>query len=169
MSSIKPRRSPRVATKAPVEYFNVAEAIEKGIEKFCAKRGFIFTDELRNESLEYMPPNKPIWLHDYHDFINNSLDDRLNLVSKEIKRQKDAIKGNTAIIKYCEKKGITYEPEMVEKYMQWKYDPANRWLTIKSDHPKSCDCRFCCDENIIRLLERTPSECVHKWFSTLTV
>jgi hypothetical protein len=147
-----PRRSARLAAKAPLKYYSDEDLISDIMIKYCRKYKLIYSDDLIPQYLDwYNTTNRQRRDKDYY------VTDWLHYESEYIQLQFDAIKAEKAIINYCTKKRITYEPIMLIKFMTWKTDPAN--YLIVTEQP----CVWLPDRYL-----RGIRPCVRLWFDTLT-
>jgi hypothetical protein len=187
-----PRRSKRVAAKPKVEYFtkqDEQDEIAEAIEAVCAKKGWVYSEDLVADFEAWLPTADKYTLEKY-DYKTDKYIPRSKAeaakewamyYSKNIEEQKKKQKFSKNIIKYCEKNGIEYQDVMAEKFAAWKADPANKNLvnyTYTSYNYGGCTCSGCDPtgekkkaaaevKTETSYYERTPAYCVKAWFSTL--
>lgn len=163
-----PRRSKRVAAKTKVEYFTKEELaadeqdeIAQAILDICDKKGLEYNDDLVTEFEDWLP-TAPLYAIQKYIWRTIKVEPRRKIetakywakynsttLKKQILQQRQDKASSKAITKYCEKNNIEYSSVMVEKFFQWKADPANKNFTHYTYY------------------ERAPTYCVKQWFNTL--
>ncbi len=178
-----PRRS-----KRKVEYYTEQDEIADAIDAICTKRGWEFSQDLITEFEAWLPTADKFSSekYDYHTatFIPRT---KLEMAEKWalyysnfIQEKKNQLKITKTIINYCKKHGLEYNPLMVQKFAEWKADPANKnhviytFTTViyngtawnAANLPNGV-----LESELTKIDEeqtaRSPAECVNKWFSTL--
>jgi hypothetical protein len=162
-----PRRSPRLAKKPAVKYFTEADVNEDLLLALCTKKGWNYSEELLQEFNEWSDKNPKMYV-----FNDTPTSYRVNTWayrdSKIIAPQIQAEKDEKAIRNYCTKNNIEYDPVMLEKFQTWKAD--NKSLITYTRYVGECMCLTCMITNQTTSqtpVQRPPSYCVKKWFSTL--
>jgi hypothetical protein len=180
----KPRRSRRLANKPTPKYFteeDEQDEIAEVIEAVCAKKDYEFSEDLITEFNTWLPTADKYTLEKY-DYKTDKYIPRSKAeaakewamyYSKSIQEQQKLKKFSKAIVKYCEKNNIEYNPIMDKKFSEWKADPANKKLITYTYATSGCTCGTC-DPTGTKMAnvteysyERGYAYCVKQWFSTL--
>jgi hypothetical protein len=182
----KPRRSRRLANKPTPKYFteeDEQDEIAEVIEAVCAKKDYEYSDEFVAEFNAWLPTADKYTLEKY-DYNTDKYIPRTKpdvakqwamYYSKSIQEQQKLKKFTKAIVKYCEKNNIEYNPIMDKKFSEWKADPANKKLITYTYNSYSYGCTCgSCDPTGTKMAsateytyERGYAYCVKQWFSTL--
>lgn len=175
-----PRRSRRLADKPTVKYITEEDEIYEAIEAVCAKKGYEFSEDLITEFNAWYPSLCTVT--EKYNRITGKLEpmSRYEIAtqwamyySKSLLEQKRQMMFAKAILKYCEKNGFDYNPLMDKKFSEWMADPANKKIITYTYFPIVCTCSRCLPfgtkkpDNTEYTLERSPTYCINKWFSTL--
>jgi hypothetical protein len=185
-----PRRSKRNVGKPVVKYFteeDEQDEIAEAIEAVCAKKGWKYSDNLVAEFEAWLPTADKYTLEKY-DYKSDKYIPRSKAeaakewamyYSTSLQAQQKLLKISKAIIKYCEKNNIEYNPLMGEKFAAWKADPVNKKLISYSytSYSGGCTCPSCdptgerkknaAANAVENSYERSVTYCVKAWFSTL--
>jgi hypothetical protein len=195
-----PRRSRRIANKPTPKYFDeedledeipedsdeeyidVDDDVVEAIESVCIKKGYTYSDNLITEFEAWFTTASKYDLEKYDfntgNYIPRTKYDIANYwamwTSKSLLEQKKQQKMAKTIANYCKKNNTEYQDVMVEKFTQWKADPANKKLiTATYKYSSGCNCGSC-DPTGTKMAntteysyERSPIYCIKLWFSTL--
>ncbi len=176
-----PRRSKRNIGKPKVEYYtkeDEQDEIAEAIEAVCAKKGYVYSDDLVAEFEAWLLTVDKYALEKY-DYKSDKYIPRSKAeaakewaiyYSKGIEGQMKQKKTSKAIVKYCEKNGFEYSSLMDEKFAAWMADPANKDLITVTRTYGGCNCSQCNskgDANTSYTYNKTPAGCIKTWFSTL--
>lgn len=124
------RRSKRIANKPKKTYYSSedeAADIEEVILDYCNKRGLKYSEELVNEYYEYVKIAPSIF-HLQLDYkfgflryatLREKVSRWAKHESKSLQEQRNDIKIDNNINKYCMKKYIEYNPNMLREYKEW--------------------------------------------------
>lgn len=182
-----PRRSKRLVNKPKVQYFTKEDEddeIAEAIEAVCAKKGWVYSDDLMTEFETWLPTADKYTLekYDYNTdkYIPRSKPEIAKVWARydstSLQKQQKQLKLNKGLIKYCEKNNIEYQDLMADKFAAWMADPANKPLitiTYKNFGGDSCcNCTSCNPTGAPSvtseyIYDRSPAYCINKWFSTL--
>ncbi len=184
-----PRRSRRIASKPKVEYFtkeDEQDEIAEAIEAVCGKKSWQYSDELIAEFETWLPTadkyvkEKYNWRTGKYELRSKPECAKMWAMyySTSLEKQKKLKKISKAIVKYCEKNNIEYNPLMEEKFAAWKADPANnKIISYSYTSYTACTCPTCDPTgerkknpaaNVTEYsYERGITYCINKWFSTL--
>ena len=179
-----PRRSKRNIGKPAVKYFteeDEQDEITEAIEAFCAKKDYDYSDELVSEFNAWLSADEKRITKKYDwrsgkDILMSKAEcakEWAKYYSTSLQAQQKLKKFSKAIVKYCEKNNIEYNPMMDEKFAVWKADPANKKLITYTYTSYNCTCVTCNPNGTIKAeskeysYERSATYCVNKWFSTL--
>jgi hypothetical protein len=161
------RRSLRISSKPVPKYFteqDEQDEVVEAIEAFCAKKGYEYSDDLVTEFDAWLPTAEKwdtkkydLSTGNYIPLTKPDIAKKWAMYrSKSLLAQKKKQKFGKAIINYCKKNNFVYDPMMDEKFSEWKTDPVNKNLVT-----------YTYTTYTTSYYERTPTECVKKWFSTL--